>query len=67
MVDHNMIFGIRKLNARAFRKRKGRIIETCSLNKYDKKSFPNDISMVDWKTILDPVMASSFLGILEFS
>ena len=34
MVDHYMIFGIRK-----FRKNKVRIIETRNLSKYDKKSF----------------------------
>ena len=66
MVDHYIIFGIRKLNARKFRKRKRRIIETRSLSKYDKKSFRNDISMIDWQIILDPVsenpiaMASTF-------
>ena len=36
MVDHYMIFGIRKLNARKFRKKKARIMETRNLSKYDK-------------------------------
>ena len=45
--DHYMIFGIRKLNARKFRKKKARIIETRNLSKYDKKSFRNDLSMIN--------------------
>ena len=71
MVDHYMIFGIKKLNARKFRKKKARIIETRNLSKYDKKSFRNDLSMINWQTVLDQVsenpnaMASTFQGIFE--
>ena len=75
MDDHYMIFGIRKLNARKYRKKKARntqrIIETRNLSKYDKKSFRNDLNMIDYQPILDPVsenpnaMASTFQGIFE--
>ena len=71
MVDHYMIFGIRKLNARKFRKKKPKIVETRNLKNYDKKSFRNDLSMFDWQTILGPIsenpneLASIFQGILE--
>ena len=71
MVDHYMIFGIRKLNARKFRKKKPKIIEIRNLKKYDKEFFRNYLSMFDWQTILGPVsenpneMASIFQGIIE--
>ena len=71
MVDHYMIFGIRILNARKYRKKKARIFETRNLSKYDKKSFRNDLSMINWQTVLDPVsenpnaMASTFQGNFE--
>ena len=73
MVDHYMIFSVRKANARKFRKKNARIIETQNLSKYDKKSFRNDLNMIDWQTILDPesknpnAIASTFHGIFELS
>ena len=66
-----MIFDIRKLNDRKFRKKKPRFIETRNLSKYDKKSFRKDLSTIDWQTILNPVsenpntMVSTFQEIFE--
>ena len=49
------------------------IIETRSLSKYDKELFQNDLSQIDWPTILDPLsenpnaMASAFQEIFELA
>ena len=71
MADHYMIFGTGKLNARKFREIKARIIETRNLSKYNKTSFRNDLSMINWQTILDPVSenlnASTFRRFLNLS
>ena len=45
MVDHYMVYGIRKVNAwRLKRKNKKKVVETRSLTKYDKISFINDLN-----------------------
>ena len=55
MVDHYMVYGIRKINAWRLKKKKPRIIETRILSKYDKELFRNDLLQIDWPTILDPL------------
>ena len=48
MVDHYMVYGIRKVNAwRLKRKNKKKVVEARSLTKYDKISFINDLRQVD--------------------
>ena len=72
MVDHYMVYGIRKVNAwRLKRKNKKKIVETRSLTKYDKISFINDLRQINWSTILSPLaenpnlIASTFQEIFE--
>ena len=56
MVDHYMVYGIRKVNAwRLKRRNKKKIVETRSLTKYDKISFINDLRQINWSTILSPL------------
>ena len=64
MVNHYMVYGVRKINAWRLKKKKPKIIETRSLSKYDKELFRNDLRQIDWPTILDPL--SSFFFILNY-
>ena len=71
MVDHYMVYGVRKINAWRLKKKKPKIIETRSLTKYDKELFRNDLRQIDWSAILNPLvenpnlMASAFQEIFE--
>ena len=72
MVDHYMVYGIRKVNTwRLKRKNKKKVVEARSLTKYDEISFINDLRQVDWSAILSPLaenpdlMASTFQEIFE--
>ena len=46
-------------------------METCSLSRYDKELFRDDLRQIDWPAILDPLsenpnaMASAFQEIFE--
>ena len=71
MVDHYMVYGVRKINAWRLKKEKPKIVETRSLSKYDKELFRNDLRQVDWPAILNQLsgnpnaMASAFLETFE--
>ena len=72
MVDHYLVYGIRKINAwRRFKKKKPNVIESRSMTKYDKALFRNDIQQVDWEAILTPFsdnpagMATTFQEVFE--
>ncbi len=72
MVDHYLVYGVRKVNAwRLNRNKKAKIVETRSLANYDKTSFINDLLQIDWSSILSLVaenpnsMASTFQEIFE--
>ena len=71
MVDHYMVYGVRKINAWRLKKKKPKIIETRSLTKYDKELFRNDLRQIDWSAILNPLvenpnlMTSAFQEIFE--
>ena len=55
MVDHYLVYGIRKINAwRRFKKKKPNVIESRSMTKCDKALFRNDIEQVNWEAILTP-------------
>ena len=55
MVDHYLMYGIRKINAwRSFESTKQKVIESRNMGKYSKAHFRNDIQQVDWETILSP-------------
>ena len=55
MVDHYLVYGIRKINAwRSFKSKKQKVIESRNMRKYNKAHFRNYIHQVEWKTILSP-------------
>ena len=55
MVDHYMVYGVRKIDAWTLKKKQPKIIETCSLSRYDKELFRNVLRRIDWPAILDPL------------
>ena len=73
MVDHFLVYGVRKVNAWRLRKEraKPKIVESRNMKQYDKALFLHDLQQIDWKTILDPLssdpsgMANTFQGIFE--
>ena len=72
MVDHFLVYGIRKINAwRSFKSKKQKIIESRNMRKYNKAHFRNNIQQVEWETILRPYfdnttdMATIFQEIFE--
>ena len=72
MVDHYLVYGIRKINAwRSFKSKKQRVIESRNMRKYNKAYARNDIQQVEWDTILSAYcdntmdMATIFLEIFE--
>ena len=72
MVDHYMIYGIRKVNAsRLNSSKKQRLAETRSLKRYNKASFQQDLQEIDWDRLLAPLadepskMVTTFQEIFE--
>ena len=71
MVDHYLVYGIRKVNAWRVNNKKPKGLETRCLSNYDRALFPNDLQQIDWETILSSHvdnpnnMASTFQEILE--
>ena len=53
MVDHYLVYGIRKINAWWQKNKKPKVVETRNLKKYDRSLFRNDLQQVDWETILN--------------
>ena len=54
MVDHYLVYGIRKVNAWQVKNKKAKVLETRSLSNYDRALFRNDMQQIDWETILSP-------------
>ena len=52
MVDHYLVYGIRKVNAWRVKNKKPRILEIRSLSKYDRGLFRYDLQQIDRETIL---------------
>ena len=73
MVDHYMVYGVRKVNAWRLKKEhaKPKLVESRNMKQYDKALFLNDLQQIDWKTILDPLssdpsgMTNTFQEIFE--
>ena len=71
MVDHFLVYGIRKVNAWRVKDKKPKLLETRSLSKYDRALFRNDLQQIDWETILSSYadnpdnMATTFQEIFE--
>ncbi len=57
MVDHYLVYGVRKVNAWRLKKEhsKPKLVETRNMKQYVKTLFLNDLQQIDWKTILDPL------------
>ena len=71
MVDHYLVYGIRKVNAWRIKNRKPKVLETRSLRNYDKAQSCHDLQQIDWETILSSYadnpdnMAATFQEIFE--
>ena len=73
MVDHYLVYGIKKINAWRIKQKRAKpeIVESRTMNKYDKAIFQHDLQQIDWETILtsfanDPsAMAGTFQEIFE--
>ena len=73
MVDHYLVYEVRKVNAWRLKKEnaKPKIVESRNMTQYDKALFLHDLQQIDWKTILDPLssdpsgMANTFQEIFE--
>ena len=71
MVDHYLIFAVRKLNAKRLLDKQVKIVETRSLRNYDKQLFLDELSAIDWNEMLAPtngdpdLMASVFNGVIS--
>ena len=48
MVDHYLIFAVRKINAKRLLNKQTKIFKTCSLRSYDKQLFLDERSTFDW-------------------
>ena len=66
MVDHYMIYVIRKVNAWRIRSKKSRILETRSLRNYDKAKLLHDLKEVNWEQVLSPFSESPNLMVDKF-
>ena len=71
MVDHYLVYGIRKVGSQRIKNKKPNIIESRNRNKYDKVAFQCDLQQIEWETILSPFandpnsMAATFQEIFE--
>ena len=73
MVDHYLIYGIRKIYAWRIKLPiiLPKIVESRNMRKYDKSLFQEDLKQIDWKTMLDTFtgdlsgMASTFQEIFN--
>ena len=52
MVDHYLVYGIRKVNAWRVKNKKPKVLETRCMSNYDRALFRNDLQQIDWETIL---------------
>ena len=55
MVDHYMVYAIRKVNAwRLNTKHENKIVESRNMKNYDKTAFQQDLNAIDWESLLEP-------------
>ena len=56
MVEHYMVYGIRKVKAsRLNSSKKRRLAETRSLKRYNKALFQQDLQAIDWEHLPTPL------------
>ena len=71
MVDHYMIYAMRKINAWRLKRKHSKTIESRALRNYCKEDFQKDLQLIDWASILAPLsdnpseMASAFQEAFE--
>ena len=71
MVDHYMIYAVRKINAWRLRRKNPKTIESRALRNYCKGNFQKDLQLINWASILEPTsdnpseMASTIQEIFE--
>ena len=71
MVDHYLVYGVRKVGNQRLENKKPKIIESRNRNRYDKVAFQYDIQQIEWETILSSLandpnsMAATFQEIFE--
>ena len=71
MVDHYLIFAVRKINAKLILDKQVKMVETRSLRDYDKQLFLDEFSTIDWNETLAPtngdpdLMASVFNSVIS--
>ena len=71
MVDHYLVYAIRKINAWRLKKKERKFVESRSIKKYDKTLFRVDMQQIDWESILGPFegdpagMAATFQDVFE--
>ena len=53
VVDHYLIFEVRKMNARRSIDKQAKMVETRGLKSYNKQLFLNEVSTIDWCNTLD--------------
>ena len=54
MVDHYLVYAIRKINAWRLKKKERKFVESRSMKKYEKTLFRVDMQQIDWESILGP-------------
>ena len=54
MVDHYLVYAIRKINAWRLKKKEREFVESRSMKKYNKTLFRMDMQQIDWESILGP-------------
>ena len=70
MVDHYLIFAVRKINGNRILDKQVKMVETRSLRNYDKQLFLDELSAIDWNETLAPtngdpdLMASIFNSVI---
>ena len=71
MVDHYLVHGIRKINARRHKESTKKVVKSRNMKKYDKTYFRHDLNQIEWEPILSPYssdpisMAATFQEIFE--
>ncbi len=51
MVDHYLVYGIRKIETKKLQLRNPKFVETRNLKKYNKLAFQYDLQQIDWEQI----------------
>ena len=67
MVDHYLIFAVRKINAKQLINKQTNIVETRSLRSYDKQLFLDELSTIDWDKILPSTNGNPDLMVYVFN